>query len=181
MATKLGRLLTYPKQLSPIKLLDTLAAYFWKITWQSKTIKSPLPLCLWPPNLPGWRRTLTGSYHIVTLPIIRGRTWMTWQFENFTFQISQDLWPLKLVECWLQRKALARKHLSLHRFLAFKWIGIWVKWLLKSCQTSSSMLCVRSLILFSQRKVILNISTIFMINSKGRVKLECPLIKAIYL
>ena len=26
----------------------------WKITWQTKTIISPLLQCLWPPNLPGW-------------------------------------------------------------------------------------------------------------------------------
>ena len=71
MATKLGRILTYFGWLPSIKLLDSLTRWSCKISWPTKTIKSQLPQCLWPPNLPGWRLTSSGSYNIVPWSLIR--------------------------------------------------------------------------------------------------------------
>ena len=45
-----------------IKSHDPLITWFYEITWQTKTIISPLPQNLWPPNLTGWWLTLRGSY-----------------------------------------------------------------------------------------------------------------------
>ena len=66
VATKLDRMLIYIQQLLTKKLLDPLVPWSSKITWQTKTIISPVLQCLWPRNLAGWRLTLRGFYHIVT-------------------------------------------------------------------------------------------------------------------
>ena len=50
MATKLDRMVTYLDGLLHIKLHDRLIRWSCDITWQSKVV-SPLPQCLWPPNL----------------------------------------------------------------------------------------------------------------------------------
>ena len=41
---------------------DRFIAWSCEITWQSKTIISPLLRCQWPPNLAGWWLTLRGFY-----------------------------------------------------------------------------------------------------------------------
>ena len=46
MATKLGKVLSYHGGLLLIKRHDPLIKWSWKITWQTKTIISPLPQCL---------------------------------------------------------------------------------------------------------------------------------------
>ena len=50
---------------------DPLVTWSCEITWQTETVIYSLPHCLLPPNLPGWRLTLRGSYHKVTWPLIR--------------------------------------------------------------------------------------------------------------
>ena len=60
-ATKLGRAVTYRKEIPPKKSRDPLIPWSYEIAWQIKNI-SPLPQCPWPPNLTGWSRTLRGSY-----------------------------------------------------------------------------------------------------------------------
>ena len=62
IATKLGVLITYLDGLLPIKSLDPLIVWSCQITWQTKSIISPIPQCLWPPNLAGWYLILRGSY-----------------------------------------------------------------------------------------------------------------------
>ena len=62
MATKLGRIVTYLDGLPSIKLPGFLIMWFYEITWQTKTIISPLQQCLWPPNLGGWWLTLMDSH-----------------------------------------------------------------------------------------------------------------------
>ena len=62
MATKLGRMVTYLEGLLPIKLHDPLIACSYKITYQTKTIISPLPQYLWPPNLAGLWLTSRGLF-----------------------------------------------------------------------------------------------------------------------
>ena len=37
---------------------DPLITWYYQITWKTKTIISPIPQCLWPPNLLGWWLTL---------------------------------------------------------------------------------------------------------------------------
>ena len=58
MATRLGRIVTYVDGLLPIKSHDHLVIRSWEITWQSKSIISSLPLCLWPPKFLKWWLTL---------------------------------------------------------------------------------------------------------------------------
>ena len=38
-----------------------------------------------------------------------------WQVKYFIFSLSQDLWPLNLIECWLRGGGLTRKRLSRHQ------------------------------------------------------------------
>ena len=62
LATKLGKMVTCFDKLLPIKSYDPLIPWSCEITWHTKTITSPLPQCLWPPNLTSWWLTLRGSY-----------------------------------------------------------------------------------------------------------------------
>ena len=57
---KIGRMITYLNVYLPIKPHHPLITWSFKITWRTKTIISPLPQCLWPPNLLGWWYNLTG-------------------------------------------------------------------------------------------------------------------------
>ena len=62
MTTKLGRTITFLKQLPLIKLLDSFVMSSWYVAWQTETIISPLLQWLSPPNLILWWLTLRGSY-----------------------------------------------------------------------------------------------------------------------
>ena len=53
-ASKLSRMVTYLEELSPIKSYDHLVTWSCETTWQTKSIISPLPHCLLPPNVVGW-------------------------------------------------------------------------------------------------------------------------------
>ena len=53
IAAKLGRMITYFDGLLPIKSFDPLITWPYEMTWQTKSIISPIPQCLWPPNLVG--------------------------------------------------------------------------------------------------------------------------------
>ena len=54
MATKHGRMMTYFEGFLTIKSHKTLTTWSSKVNWQTETIISPLPKCLWSPNLSGW-------------------------------------------------------------------------------------------------------------------------------
>ena len=59
MATKFSKMVIYLDWLLPIESHGPLIMWSCKITWQTKTIISSLPQCLWPPawqngNLPWW-------------------------------------------------------------------------------------------------------------------------------
>ena len=54
LTTKLSRIRTYFEGLLPINLLNSLVTWSCEITWQTKTIISPIQQCLWPPILAGW-------------------------------------------------------------------------------------------------------------------------------
>ena len=58
---KPDRMITYLDEFLPIKLHHPLITWSCNITWQTKTILSPLAQSLWPPNLLGWWYTLSGS------------------------------------------------------------------------------------------------------------------------
>ena len=62
MTTKLGWVVTYYQGLPPMKPHNTLITWSCKIMRQTKTIISPLPYWLWPPNLAGWWLTVRGSH-----------------------------------------------------------------------------------------------------------------------
>ena len=69
MAIKFGRRTTYIEGLLPMKLFDHLITWSYKITWQTKTIISPLPQCLWPPNFaPNFDLPWRATTHKVTQP-----------------------------------------------------------------------------------------------------------------
>ena len=57
MATKLDKVVTYDKKLPPTKLENLLNTLSCEATWKIENI-SPLPQCLWPPNLAGYLRTM---------------------------------------------------------------------------------------------------------------------------
>ena len=73
MATKLGRMVTYLDYLLPTKSNDHIITCFCEITWQTNTILSPLPQCLWPYNL---GRMMT--YLVWLLPIKSHDNIITW-------------------------------------------------------------------------------------------------------
>ena len=50
MATKLGRVITDLDGLLPVKAHDPLIIWLYEITWQTKTIISPIPQSLWTPK-----------------------------------------------------------------------------------------------------------------------------------
>ena len=54
IAAKLGRIVTYLDVILPLKLIGPLVTWSYQINWQTKTIRSLLPKCLWSPNLEGW-------------------------------------------------------------------------------------------------------------------------------
>ena len=54
MVTKLGRVVTYHEDLPHIKLHDSSLSWLYEVTWQIKSIISPLSQCLWLQNLSGW-------------------------------------------------------------------------------------------------------------------------------
>ena len=85
MATQLGRMVIQLDSFLPIKSYGPIITWSCKIMWQNKTIISPLPRCLWPPILPGWRLALRGFYHIITWPLIR---WSCWIKRKFKIYIS---------------------------------------------------------------------------------------------
>ena len=119
-------MLIYLEQLSPIKLLNTLATRSCKVTWQTKTIVSTLRQCKWPANLTGWRLTLRGSYHIVTWPF--NQLVLLGSRESLNKLVSpflEDLWPLHLVACWLRVRCLTRNRLSRYRLLVYNWVQLW--------------------------------------------------------
>ena len=62
MAAKLGRMLTYLHWRQPIQSHDNLINLSNKTTRHSRTIISPLPQCLWLPNMGGWWLTLVGFF-----------------------------------------------------------------------------------------------------------------------
>ena len=50
MTTKLGKLVTFYEGILSTMLLHPLVTWSYKITWEAKTIISPLPRYLWPQN-----------------------------------------------------------------------------------------------------------------------------------
>ena len=51
IVTKLRRMVTYLTGLLPMILLDLLVTWSCEVMWQTKSIISPIPRCLWPASL----------------------------------------------------------------------------------------------------------------------------------
>ena len=66
MATKLGRMVTYVEQLSPINFLNPLVMWSCNITWQTKTNMYPPPQYQWLPHLADWWLTWGAPFNIIT-------------------------------------------------------------------------------------------------------------------
>ena len=49
--TKLGRMVTYLNGLLLLKSHNAFITWSWEITWRAETIMSPIPQCVWQPNL----------------------------------------------------------------------------------------------------------------------------------
>ena len=62
LATKLGTMITYLDRFLPLKSHDSLITWSYEITWQTETIISPIPQCLWLQNFVGWWLNLSGSH-----------------------------------------------------------------------------------------------------------------------
>ena len=62
IVTKLEMMVTNLDGTPLIMLLYPLVLWSWKMMWQTKIIISPIPQCLWPPNLEGWWLIFTGLY-----------------------------------------------------------------------------------------------------------------------
>ena len=61
MATKLGRVVTYDEETSPIMSDDPLIMWSCEVTWQIETLISPLPKDLWLPNMADWEQMVKGT------------------------------------------------------------------------------------------------------------------------
>ena len=64
---KVKRMVSHLDRISPIKSHNPLIAWFWKITWQTKAIVSPLPQCLLPSYLERWWLYFRAPNHHITL------------------------------------------------------------------------------------------------------------------
>ena len=76
-------------------LPDPLVRWLCKITWHTKTIRSPLPQCSWSPNLAGWWLTMGGSHNYVTL-WSHGLARSYGELKPLS-PLPECLWPLNMV------------------------------------------------------------------------------------
>ena len=81
-----------------VKSHDLLITWSYKFAWETKTLISPLPKCLWSPNLVGWELILKSSYPYSYL-ILWSRGFHD-RMTNWSNYISTTrlLRPLKLTE-----------------------------------------------------------------------------------
>ena len=98
MTTKLGKMVTYLEGLLPIKLNDALIMWSSKITWKTKTIISPIPQCLWPPNLAGQYLERLPPMKLLD-PLVTWPCKIMWQ--AIISSLPQRLWPPHLARLWL--------------------------------------------------------------------------------
>ena len=67
-----------------------------------KLVLSPLPQCLWPPNLAGWWHTFEGLLPIKSNdPLIAWFCRITWQTKTYISLLPQYPWLPKLIGWWL--------------------------------------------------------------------------------
>ena len=76
--------MTCVKGLIPIESYGPLIIRSCMISWQIETIMSPLPQCLWPPNLEGWWSTLKGSFPL-SLMALKWRGLLELRDESKTY------------------------------------------------------------------------------------------------
>ena len=85
-----------------------------EITWQTKSIITPIPQCIWPPNLVEWR----ALDHLIIWSCL-----ITWQSKNGISLLLQYLWPPNLARAplikllypsitWIYRVTWHVKYLS---------------------------------------------------------------------
>ena len=92
MATKLDRMVTYLNGLVPVKSHSHLITWFCKITWQTKIIKSSLPLS----TASKLDRMITYLDELLPIkshvPLITWSCEITWQNKTTIFSLSECLW-----------------------------------------------------------------------------------------
>ena len=94
MATKRGRRVTYHEGLPPIKSLEPLITWFGRSRDKIKT--SPLPLCLWPPNLVAGDLPRRTPSHIVTWCFDQVISWDHVSNQNHYVSATAVLIAIKL-------------------------------------------------------------------------------------
>ena len=90
MTTKLGRLVIYYEELLLIKPHDSLIMWSSKITWQTKTVISPLSLC------PATNLLAIKSYD----PLIAWSCKIMWQTKTIISPLPQWIWQSNWVQWW---------------------------------------------------------------------------------
>ena len=99
MASKLGRMRTYLAKLLPIKSHDARIMLSCEITWQIKTIISPLPQFLWPLSMAAWQLTWMGSYPYSHMNLWFLWSWkIRWQTKTIIYPLPQYIWPPNLAD-----------------------------------------------------------------------------------
>ena len=105
MATKLGRMVIYLDGILSLKSKNPLITWSCHITWQTKTIISPLLQWPWPPNVVAWWLTLKDSYRLVTRSFNVWSCLITSQSKRIISLLLQNLWPPNLARWWYTMKS----------------------------------------------------------------------------
>ena len=112
MATKLGMVVIYGKEVLFINLHDPSIRWFCEVKWKIKYSMFRLALDQWSPNMARWWLTIRGSH-----------AWPMWGhvtiWKTYT-SFLQNWLPLNLSGCLLREEGSARKRLSSKRlFVSF--------------------------------------------------------------
>ena len=100
--TKLGRMVTYLNGLLLLKSHNAFITWSCEITWQTETIMSPIPQCVWKPNL------VTTCLQWLLLTIKSYNTLFTWS-RTVTWKTKTIPSPRNLGDGELLREAPAHK------------------------------------------------------------------------
>ena len=100
--TKLGRMVTYLNGLLLLKSHNAFITWSCEITWQTETIMSPIPQCVWKPNL------VTTCLQWLLLTIKSYNTLFTWS-RTVTWKTKTIASPRNLGDGELLREAPAHK------------------------------------------------------------------------
>ena len=116
VSTELGNLGIYNKVLSSINSHSPLIMLSCKVTWNFRSVISPLQQCLWLPDLARWWLTMR-SFHPQSFTTLWTRSHVRPRDKLKTSSLPQCLWPPNLAECYIHRGA----SLHINRSLVTNW------------------------------------------------------------